>query len=576
MQTLYKFIPSSKLTHKELAFLQLPNEVISQLSRVRDIKSVLRPLPSQFSTSFGQSSDQQILTIIQRLLSNGQWVAIGLNPRTVPITASQFASFPVIKQHVDRVKATDKPKVVKANFTAVKDDVYLAPQTSYVPVEPIPEHKIVVELAGQGRSEPTFLRLSKTDLQNYKITKPHQDIAAEHRSLAVFKALEKEPKSLYLAIPLQGRPEPLTLLLVDNIEPVDKSMEMAEWDNVLVPVFPQYYLGDDQDKNKVSLYESGYIYVLWKNKVWRELSVDQKGYFCDVELEYYRNQQAETVKKTRHVNINFFDEDRYGRLCSDDKFAIYQNGELVFEGVLDEFGSARVFGLTEDKVTAECYREDGEHLVVELDTVESPFKGGLKVLREPSGVPLSNIWVPYKIKGEVQTDLKMLYSQRQLMSSELSKLESEGDSRLVDLSGLAAYSDSQYFDADNTLVSELIASPLPDGQNVGLLKGLLGTNTAGVYLNPPAPSIRFTYLIDLHCDQSDDYFELSCVDDKWSQKVYLRETEFIDKHRKEIVFTGWLPEVEKVNLKRYCAGFELHDKQEAMSIHANIAITDLL
>ncbi len=576
MQTLYKFIPGSKLTHKELAFLQLPNEVISQLSRVRDIKCVLKPLPSQLSTSFGQSSDQQILTIMQRLLTNGQWIALALKPRTVPITPSLFASFPAIAQHVARVEASEKPKVIKADFKAVKDDVYLAPQTSYVPVEPIPEHKIVVELAGQGRSEPAYLRLSKTDLQDYKITKPHQDISAEHRSLAVFKGLETEPKSLYLAIPLQGRPEPLTLLLIDSVEPVDKTLEMAEWDNVLVPVFPQYYLGTEQDKNKVSLYESGYIYVLWKNKVWRELSIDQKGYFCDVELEYYRNQQAETAKKSRHVNIDIFDEDKDGRFCSDEKFAIYQNSVMVFEGVFDEYGCARVFGLTEEKVTVECYREDREPLIVELDTVESPFKGGRKILREPAGLPLSNIWVPYKIQGEVQTDLKMLYSQRQLTSSELSKLESEGDGRLVDLSGLSAYSGSQHFDADNAVVSELIANTLPDGQNLGLLKGLVGTNIAAVYLNPPAPSIRFTYLIDLHCDQPDDYFELSCVDGNWSQKMYIREAEFIDQHRKEIVFTGWLPEVVNVNLKRYCAGFELHETQEAISIHTNIAITDLL
>ena len=33
----------------------------------------------------------------------------------------------------------------------------------------------------------------------------------------------------------------------------------------------------------------------------------------------------------------------------------------------------------------------------------------------------------------------------------------------------------------------------------------------------------------------------------WNQKDFLREAEFVDQNRKEIVFSGWLPVVKRVN-----------------------------
>jgi len=297
MQTLYKFIPSSKLTHKELAFLQLPNEVISQLSRVRDIKSVLKPLPPQLSTAFGQSSDQQIVTIMQRLLTNGQWIALALNPRTVPITPSLFASFPVIAQHVARVKASEKPKVIKADFKAVKDDVYLTPQTSYVPMEPTPEHKIVVELAGQGPRGNATLYLSKKELLKDKISQSHHDASHSHRSLVEFKSLEPEPRDLYLNILMQGHPNPLSLLLAKDLTPVVKDTDMQEWDNVLVPVIPVFY--HDAEKTMLASFTTGYIYLFWQDKLWREIKISDKGCFNDVDIDYYRAAEPINSKHNR-------------------------------------------------------------------------------------------------------------------------------------------------------------------------------------------------------------------------------------------------------------------------------------
>ncbi|MGR6779996.1 hypothetical protein [Moritella viscosa] len=570
MQTLYKFIPSSKLTHKELAFLQLPNEVISQLSRVRDIKSVLRPLPSQFSTSFGQSSDQQILTIIQRLLSNGQWVAIGLNPRTVPITASQFASFPVIKQHVDRVKATDKPKVVKANFTAVKDDVYLAPQTSYVPVEPIPEHKIVVELAGQGPRGSATLYLSKKEILKDKISQSHHDAMHSHRSLIEFKSLEPDPRDLYLNILMQGHPNPLSLLLAKDITPVVKDTDMPEWDNVLVPVIPVFY--HDAEKNRLASFTKGYIYLFWQDKLWREIKISDKGCFNDVDINYYRTASPANSKQSRYLDI-VIDDESGDTIYSYEPYQVFQNGKKILDAELDMYGNARVFGLTEETVDVVLPLLD---MRITFNTVLSVLKPNKSVLREAEGFPLENIWVPHKIKGEEQ-DVFVIHRDEQLPLSEISRLEDEHKNEALKLTGMSNYSAQQSFEggADSDNVQAWNVSLLSDFIHQTQKKTLSYPNVGVLVLPPPAPIIKIKYPQCPGIDQSDDYFEMRAVDQEWCQKVVLRSAEIVDGY-KELYFSGWPSETTHVDLIRICKGFEYADSIIEHVIYKEIEISCLL
>jgi len=59
-------------------------------------------------------------------------------------------------------------------------------------------------------------------------------------------------------------------------------------------------------------------------------------------------------------------------------------------------------------------------------------------------------------------------------------------------------------------------------------------------------------------------------------KDFLREAEFVDQNRKEIVFSGWLPVVKRVNLTRHC---RIHnsDKTVLMSvIYQDIELTQLI
>ena len=188
-------------------------------------------------------------------------------------------------------------KYVKANFDAVTEDVILERQLVVTPVEPTPEHKIVVEFAGQWPHNAASLLLSKTDEQYERITKPRADVNADHRSVAIFKGLEPEPRNLYLTITRRGMPQPLTFLLAENITPVEKETEMPEWDNVLVPIRPLAYLDGAKNKGNAAELRSGCLYLFWKAKLWRELVITNSSYYEDVDVEYYRFRDQQEQQK---------------------------------------------------------------------------------------------------------------------------------------------------------------------------------------------------------------------------------------------------------------------------------------
>ena len=64
------------------------------------------------------------------------------------------------------------------------------------------------------------------------------DTENKHRSLAIFKDLEAEGKTLYIKIPCIDPPQPILLKLAEDMQSVDKETQMNEWNNVLVPVLP--------------------------------------------------------------------------------------------------------------------------------------------------------------------------------------------------------------------------------------------------------------------------------------------------------------------------------------------------
>lgn len=572
MHLVCKFIPSSKLSSNELSYVLTPDECIGQLSRLRNSDDILRNLPKELAQKISISAKKTtsaLLAAIRIELGKGNWVSLSTVARRSPLTDSQLQSFPRLKSLVDSVSASNESKAFKAGYKQVTDDVALVRSYTHVPSEPSPDQKIVVEFAGQWSSNAACLMLGKTEAQKEKVTVGKADTENKHRSLATFKDLEAEGKTLYIKIPCTDQPQPILLKLAEDLQPVDKETQMDEWDNVLVPVVPVH----KSDSGYVSI-DRGYIYVVWQSEVWREIQVQNDGRFSDVDLSLYQSTKS---SPQRSVDISLYDEDSEAFL-SGEAFQLYQDGKKVFEGVLDEYACARVFGLTaeEVEVVVAGWPNEGETYTELLQTELSPFKAGSKTKREPLGVPLPHIWLPYKINGSVQSDVALFYSRTQLNTQQLNELKSGNNEKAVKVN-LSDYSSAHNFDASSEPVISLpnLDTQAPSKSDYNIIS----QNEQGVaaaVVNSPSEGIVITYKSNPQCDQPDDFFQLACVDETWSQKIFLREAEFVDEYCKEVVFSGWLPEVKRVNLTRHCRSHN-SDKTVLMSvIYQDIELTELL
>ncbi|WP_082297302.1 phospholipase effector Tle1 domain-containing protein [Moritella viscosa] len=127
MNTRYKFIPGSELSNDELAYKQSPEEVIRTLSRERNETLWLNTLPSRLKQIILLSGEKQALNTLRRLLSNGQWVAVNAQ-----------------NQHGQN---ENKPAFKNAYYKPVVDDVVLAPQSTYVAIEPAAAFEYSIEIA---------------------------------------------------------------------------------------------------------------------------------------------------------------------------------------------------------------------------------------------------------------------------------------------------------------------------------------------------------------------------------------------------------------------------------------------
>ncbi|WP_375320733.1 hypothetical protein [Aliivibrio logei] len=533
-----KLIPSLSLSHQELEYILTPDEVVRLLSREKNSQNIVKLLPSPLRESLALSSTKNthsLLTALNQKLVKGEWIAVSTGKRTKPLSGTQLVQYPQLNKHIVRVSETQSTQYVKANFQAVTDDVVLSRSLQYNPVEPTPEHKIVVEFAGQWPNNAASLLLAKSDELKEKITKPRVDIHAAHRSIAIFKDLEPEPRNLYLTIPMNGTPQPLKLLLAENVQPVEKKTEMDEWDNVLVPIVPV-----KKQEERYSLHQSGFIYVIWNGKVWREIMVDSNGYFSDIDINHERKDPT----PTRHANIDaseFFPENNH----SFEAFDIYQQGQKVFTGQLDFSEQARVFNLLDEEVEVRFI--DFKHDEIKVATHESPIKNQTGSEREACGYPMPHIWLPYKILGEVQEDCYLHYSPLQLSDSEIVLLEDNYKDVSVSLAEMTSYSKQQTFDGESiysipTIEPQEFASQIVNAQ--------ADCNIAAITVMPPKNQITLRYRICSTTDQPDDFFMLRNEEEEWSQKVYFRQAKADDEGFLNLPFSGWPKEVEEVDTLR--------------------------
>lgn len=407
---------------------------------------------------------------------------------------------------------------------------------------------------------------------NEKTLKPKKDSKNAHRSLVEFTYLDDIDRSLYLTLPSMNSAKEINLLLSESLSPVTKETEMAEWDNVLVPVVPFKAKNSEFLHQEASLYSSGYIYIVWNNKIWRELKITNDYQFMDIDLTSKNKVDDNDKIANRYVDIALTHPE-YGCYFSDEAFEVKQNGKMVFSGELDVYGQARVFDLSEEKVIVELPQTQG-HYSIELDTIESLFGSNKSEIRSVSGHALPHIWLPYKIAGQPQT-LYAYHSLSQMTDDQLSELASNPESMAQLIEGMDNYTESQQLINDG--VSIIALQPTLSDQT--LPSSIEKQNEQGIatlLISSPQNEIIFAYCHHSIVDEPDDYFELFNTEHEWSQKVYLAQPPVLDDGYQSIRFTGWPSEVETVTLKRVNKGNEYHPEQPPIIIYQDIAIKELV
>ncbi|MEZ8494779.1 hypothetical protein AB6C81_21275 [Vibrio splendidus] len=563
MHLVCKFISSSSLSTNDLQYVLTPDECIGLFSRVRTPKDILAQLPStllQQITASAKKNVHSLLNAIRVELVKANWVCLSSNVRRSSLTSKQLASFPRLKLHVDKLSNSSSERTHKANYQQVVDDVPLARHYNYSPVEPSPEHKIVVEFAGQWSSNAACLMLGKTEAQKEKVTVGKADTENKHRSLATFKALEAERKTLYIKIPCSDQPQPILLKLAEDLQPVDKETQMEEWDNVLVPVVPLYKSGSSWDG-----YTSGRVYIIWNGEVWRELQVTNDGYFADVDMSNSRKKTTET----RHVNIDgssLFPEEN----VAFERFTILQDGVEVFSGELDINEQARVFSLVAEEVEIKFVGFEHEQLMV--STHPSPMKASSTLNDEVLGYPLPHIWIPYKIKGECQ-GVYLYYASQALSDDAISELESNYESMAVSLAETSDYSSNQEF----TQQTVFALPELSESQKVKAVVNVQNVcNVAAVNIPPPGSEIILRYRVLSSTDQPDDYFMLQNDEHSWSQKAYFRCAKVDEDGYLNLRFSGWPEKVKEVDILRGAHASRGIETPETFKLREKVKVTDLL
>ncbi len=294
----YRLLPGYSLTKKDIPYLLTPNEFIVLVRNTSTLVSFRRSLPEkiQKNRSISNAQDTHGLTRnLRRLIEKGEWVALSLSPQNRSVEQLHLPVMSGLQQRIDRVQNPTSYSRIKTRPTLRHQEVQ-----STIPVMAIEkraDNKIVVEFAGQWPNNAASISISKLKGLNEKTKKIKKDSKLTHRSLIEFSDLDTTPRSLYLTIPKTHSAKEFNFLLGEGISPVKKEIEMGEWDNVLVPVRPLIYVSEKKEKKQLADVIKGYIYIFWKQRLWREVFVDKNSTFSDIDLEYYRNLPEEHVNK---------------------------------------------------------------------------------------------------------------------------------------------------------------------------------------------------------------------------------------------------------------------------------------
>lgn len=296
----YRLLPGYSLTQKDLPYILTPNEFTCLVRDVANIVSLRRSLPAklQHNRHIASAQNTHILTRnLRRLIERGEWVALSMFPQARDIEQLRLPLMSGLQQRIEKVQNPTSLVRFKTTPTLRHQSSHAA--SPAVVTEKSLDNKIIVEFAGQWPNNAASISISKLKGLNEKTKKIQKDRKFFHRSLTEFSDLDKEPRALYLTIPKTHSAKELNFLLADMIRPVEKETEMGEWETVLVPVRPLIYTSELQEKDKLADVIKGYIYIFWKQKLWREVSVDKNSAFSDIDVEHYRNLASDNSSKNQ-------------------------------------------------------------------------------------------------------------------------------------------------------------------------------------------------------------------------------------------------------------------------------------
>ncbi|MGR6837615.1 hypothetical protein ACU5DF_00335 [Aliivibrio wodanis] len=244
-----------------------PFELMNYLHQEKSRQTLFASLPPQLQRKLAITYDRGLTSLTQqlvRLVINGEWVALSFRVQNRDIHDVRLPFGSGLQRRVNNVL---NPPLNRSLVTAPSSLLLNRPSSvegSLIEIEPKNDNKIVIEFAGQWPNNAASISISKLKSINEKTQKPKKCNKTTHRSLVEFTDLDTRERALYLTLPSMNSAKEINLLLAGSLSLVDKSTEMEEWDNVLVPIVPM-----KKEGNKYSLYKTGFFYVVWKGEVCR-------------------------------------------------------------------------------------------------------------------------------------------------------------------------------------------------------------------------------------------------------------------------------------------------------------------
>ncbi|MDA9557120.1 hypothetical protein N9R79_06430 [Vibrio sp.] len=568
-----RLVDYTKLTKQDTQYLVIPNELDYFLKQTRSLQPCIQPMFAQSHLApYLQKtflSDTDIRTLITSL-DMKRLAILNSMPRRSQITHLDLKPYPHLQSAVS--KAQLKSPKTTPNYQPTLVEPTLTPEPIRSDQEINTDYKIVVEVAGQLESLHHQFSLYKTRsgedyTRNQTVRK---DPTNPKRSLVEFKGIPSLPRSLSMTIPLFTIKSTLiSFPVIKECPPVPIETKKEEWDTVFIPVLPI----KENESGEQSLYQSGYFYVLWNGKVWRELKLGDHYRFHDVQLDYWINKSPKPATGVqRYINLNIDDiyPDCY---LAGSKMQIDIAGKKI-EFTVNTEQSYKVLVGEEEEVTLSSLDFSALEPVT-LSTIEQPVNVHAQTLREAEGSGWEVFLIPYKVSGEIQRDLKLYYSSHQLTRAELDDLESSPDNyTFTSLSELEQYSSGKQFTKGKVVTP--LQRPNPASPDYSVLNEFQRAGVVGIQLDTGA-CLAVTYKTAKgESNYFDDYLLLRSQDKSWETTCHFTQAVLDEKGQSVFRFEEPPAGIKTVDIIRVAHSYVGKGQQQLSTLKTDVSVDDLL